>query len=88
MSLFAPLAAAPRLVLAAVLEVAPVPPWAMVSAVVRPERLVMSLFAPLAAAPRFVRAAEAVVAPVPPYPMALVATADVTRPLASTVTWA
>ena len=46
--------------------VAPVPPWAMLSAVVRPVRLVMSLFAPDAAAPRLVRAPLAVVLPVPP----------------------
>ncbi len=44
----------------------PVPPWATVSAVVRPVRLVISEFGPAAAAPRLVRAPAIVIAPVPP----------------------
>jgi hypothetical protein len=49
--------------------VAPVPPWRMDRAVVRPLSEVMSLFAPLAAAPRLVRAPAAVVELVPPLAM-------------------
>ena len=45
----------PKAVKAAPAEVAPVPPCAMLSAVVRPDRLVMSEFAPEAAAEMVVK---------------------------------
>lgn len=57
---------APRADKAAAADVAPVPPWPMDSAVVRPDSDVMSEFAPDPAALRFKRAPEALVAPVPP----------------------
>ena len=72
MSVFAPLAAAPRLVRAPAAAVAPVPPCVTVRAVVRPVIDVMSLFAPLAAAAMAVRAAAVVAAvnTVEPMPVA------------------
>src|ERR1051326_8423932 len=51
---------------AAAAVAAPVPPCAIDSGVVSPERDVMSELAPLAATPRFDRAPAPVVAPVPP----------------------
>ena len=51
---------------AALLVVAPVPPWVIDRAVVRPLKALMSEFAPDFAAPRLVRAFPAVEAPVPP----------------------
>ena len=66
MSLLVPDDAADKLVLAPDAVVAPVPPCATDSAVVKPVKEVISLFAPDAAAPRFVRALEATEAPVPP----------------------
>ena len=56
----------PSAVFAAAALAAPVPPWATLSGVDRPVRLVMSEFAPFLAAARFVRASLALVAPVPP----------------------
>ena len=46
-------------------DVAPVPPWAVVRAVVRPERLVMSLLAPFAAAPTWLGVMPVRLAPLP-----------------------
>lgn len=48
------------------MEVIPVPPWLVESAVARPVSDVISLFAPEPAAPRVSLAPEALLAPVPP----------------------
>ena len=61
-------------------EVAPVPPCATLSAVVKPLKLVMSLLAPLAAALRLVRAVAASVAPVPPLATGILVTVPRTPP--------
>lgn len=54
----------PRLVLASVAFVAPVPPWEMLSGVVKPVKLVIELFAPLVAYPVIEAPAGIVTVPV------------------------